>query len=372
MLSFLYSAYDWLLPFLLVLTLLVFFHELGHYAVARWYGVKVETFSIGFGPELFGLTDKHGTRWKFSLVPLGGYVKMFGDANEASAPDQKKIKSMTAKEFSQTLEGKTPAQRIAVSMAGPIANIILTLFFFAVVYTFYGRPSATLTVGNVIPGGAAARAGLQTEDVIQAADGYGLENFQSLKNFIASRPGRTVALTVNRQGHIMNLPIDIESHPISSTKTYGSIGVEPFLERLSPVYAVKESFITVVRMTGQFISLLKNIVTSGKDAKKLGSVLSIAKMSKDSFHKGVFPLLLFMGVLSLNLGVINLLPIPMLDGGHVMFYAYEWIFGRPLPEAALSWFYRIGLFVLIFVMLFTMWNDLERFRIVGFVLNLFK
>ncbi len=366
------TMWGWLLPFLFVLTVLVFIHELGHYLVARWNGVRVEVFSIGFGPSLFSRMDRHGTVWKFSLIPLGGYVKMYGDANEASTPDAQAFLAMTDEERALTLEGKTPLQRILVSIAGPIANIFLTFFLFSVVYMFQGKPSSLPIVGALRDGGVAAQFGIQPGDEIQSINGHTFPNFSSLQNFVMSRPDTQMEIVVDRAGTLKTYSLVSGAHIISSSKKIGTIGIKPTLIQYSPVLALREALFSIADMTQRLLGLLKSIVVSGKGAQNLGSVLSIAKMSKDSFSEGIFPLLSFMAILSLNLGVINLLPVPMLDGGHIVFYLYEYIFGKPIPEKVLSWLYKAGFALLISVMLFTMWNDLMRFKIVSAVVQIFK
>lgn len=364
--------WGWLLPFLLVLTVLVFIHELGHYLVARWNGVRVEVFSIGFGPALLSRMDRHGTIWKFSLIPLGGYVKMYGDANEASTPDAQAFLSMTDEERALTLEGKSPLQRIFVSIAGPVANILLTFLLFSLVYMFHGKPSSLPIVGALKDGSVAAESGIQIGDRIQEINGHTLPNFTALQSFVMSHPDTQMKVAVDRDGMLNTYSFISGSHVISSRKKIGTIGVKPALIRYSPVLALREAVLSIVDMTQKLLKLLKTIVVSGKGAQSLGSVLSIAKMSKDSFLEGIFPLLSFMAILSLNLGVINLLPIPMLDGGHIVFYLYEYIFGKPIPEKMLSWLYKIGFALLISVMLFTMWNDLMRFKIISAIVQFFK
>lgn len=372
LLESLQTMWGWLIPFLLVLTVLVFIHELGHYLVARWNGVRVEVFSIGFGPALLSCMDRHGTVWKFSLIPLGGYVKMYGDANEASTPDAQAFLAMTDEERALTLEGKSPLQRIFVSVAGPIANILLTFLLFSAVYMLQGKPSSLPIVGALREEGVAAKSGVEVGDEIQSINGHTFSTFAALQSFVMSRPNTQMSAVINRSGTLKTYAFVSGSQDISPRKKIGTIGVKPTLIRYSPVLALREALFSIGDMTQRLLGLLKNIIVSGKGAQSLGSVLSIAKMSKDSFSEGIFPLLSFMAILSLNLGVINLLPIPMLDGGHIVFYLYEYIFGKPIPEKVLAWLYKAGFAVLISVMLFTMWNDLMRFKVISAVVQLFK
>ena len=363
---------SWVMPFLLVLTVLVFIHELGHYLVARYNGVKIEVFSIGFGPEIMGWNDSHGTRWKFSLIPLGGYVRMFGDANEASVPDFDRINTLSPDEHSQTLNAKTVWQRMAVSVAGPAANLLLTFFLLSLVFVFVGKSSDQTVIGAVTPGNPAYLAGLQAGDRIVKLNDFTPASFQQMQAYINAHPQESIFVQRERGGVLSTLSVISASLDVGSGKKIGFIGVAPVIMSQSILTAPIEALKSIVRMSGDLLKLLGSVVSSGENASKLGSVLSIAKMSKDSLHGGIFSLFFFMAVLSLNLGVINLLPIPMLDGGHILFYIIEAVRGKPVREKGQNIAYKIGFGVLIFVMLFTLWNDLMRFKIVEYFLNFFK
>lgn len=363
---------SWVLPFLIVLTVLVFIHELGHYLVARYNGVKIEVFSIGFGPEIFGWHDSKGTRWKFSAIPLGGYVRMFGDANEASVPDFDQINTLSAVERDQTLMAKTVWQRMAVSVAGPAANILLTFVLFSAVFFFVGKASDMPVIGAVTPGSAAYQAGLQAGDRILQLNDFTPRSFHEVQTYINSHPDEVISIQREREGQLSTLSVTSGSVEVSSQKKIGFIGISPLMMSQSILSAPVEAMKSIVGMGGDLLKLLGSIVSSGENASKLGSVLSIAKMSKDSLQGGIFSLFFFMAVLSLNLGVINLLPIPMLDGGHMLFYMVEAVTGKPVGEKGQNIAYKIGLGVLIFVMLFTLWNDLMRFKVVEYFLSFFK
>jgi regulator of sigma E protease len=363
---------SWVMPFLIVLTVLVFFHELGHYLVARYNGVKIEVFSIGFGPEIFGWMDSKGTRWKFSLIPLGGYVKMFGDANEASAPAFDQFNALSETDRPHTMMAKTVWQRMAISVAGPLANILLTFVLFSVVFFFIGKASEDPVIGEIVANSAAEKAGLQVDDRILKLDEVTPQSFKEAQAYINSHPGEAIVLQVDRNGSVVQSQITPEAMEVTPTKKIGIIGINPARVKTSLWAAPVEAFLSVGKMTKELLCSLASVVTSKENASKLGSVLSIAKMSKDSLHGGIFSLFFFMAVLSLNLGVINLLPVPMLDGGHLLFYGIEAIRGKPVSEKGQNIAYKIGFGVLIFVMLFTLWNDLTRFRVIEQLLNLFK
>ncbi|MDC0348996.1 RIP metalloprotease RseP [Alphaproteobacteria bacterium] len=366
------SIISWVAPFLVVLTVLVFIHELGHYLVARYNGVKIEVFSIGFGPEIFGWTDSKETRWKFSLIPLGGYVRMFGDANEASAPNFDQLNKLSEQDKNQTLEGKTVWQRMAVSVAGPLANILLTFALLSIFFFSVGKPSDAPVIGIIKAESVAEKAGLESGDRILRMNDFSPNSFKDIQTYINARPDEGMTIQIERQGKMAMYSIVPGVFEISSSKSVGVIGVGPSVVKKSLFEAPVEALRSVGTMSFDLLRMLGSVVSSGKDASRLGSVLSIAKMSKDSFQGGIFPLLFFMAILSLNLGVINLLPIPMLDGGHLLFYIIEAIKGSPVAEKAQEISYRIGFGILIFVMLFTLWNDFSRFKIVEYFLKLFR
>ncbi len=365
------SVLSWVLPFLLVLTVLVFFHELGHYWAARRNGVRVEAFSIGFGPEIFGWKDSHGTRWKFSLIPFGGYVQMFGDANAASLPDYEKNSKLTAQEKSQTLDSKTVWQRIAVSGMGPLANIILAVLFLSIVFYFKGEQSRQPVLGEVLSGSVAQKSGFMPGDRVSSIDGEPVETFRQVQTIIAKNPENPLVFQVTREGTLQTLKVVPQKEQITPKVARGVIGIMPQLMPHGFFDAPLAALKSVVRMSGELLQFLGAAFCSKEDASKLGSVMSIAKMSKDSFQKGIIPLLEFMALLSLNLGVINLIPVPGLDGGHLFFYIVEAIRGKPLSHKIHEISFKIGLGILGVFMLGTLWNDLMRFNVIGSILDFF-
>jgi regulator of sigma E protease len=363
------SVLLWVLPFLLVLTVLVFFHELGHYWAARRNGVRVEAFSIGFGPELFGWKDSHGTRWKFSLIPFGGYVQMFGDANAASLPDFEKNLKLTSAEKKQTLDAKTVWQRIQVSGMGPLANIILAILFLTVVFYVKGEQSTAPLFGEIREGSVAAQAGIQSGDRVLSVNDVPVNTFRQIQNIITKNPGTPLFFQIQRADEQRIITVVPESIQATPKIKIGMIGVMPELVPHSlfgaPIAAVK----SVISMSWELLKFLGAAISSKEDASKLGSVMSIAKMSKDSLEGGIIPLLQFMALLSLNLGVINLIPVPGLDGGHLFFYIIEAIRGKPMSPKVHEISFKIGLGILGVFMLGTLWNDLIRFNVVGSILD---
>lgn len=360
----LYASLVWILPVLVVLTILVFLHELGHYTAARRNGVRVEVFSIGFGPEIFGWTDAHKTRWKFSLIPLGGYVKMFGDGDEASTPDHGKMRSLSPEEKKFTLDGKTIPQRMAVVAAGPIANILVTILCLWAVYMFTGEPKQEAIMGNVVHGGPAWEAGIRPGDRILKFGDIAISSFNQLKRAVHKRPSEHVQITYERKGEVFKHYVQPEDKG-----KYGVIGVQP--ERMPHTFWTSSiaSIKATVRMSIKMLQTFWYFITGKEDSKQIGGLPSIAKMSKDAWSSGFFTLLTFMAILSLNLGIINLLPVPMLDGGHLLFYTIEAIRGKRVNEKAQDIAYKVGFALLISLMIYSHWNDFVRFNFWGYIQN---
>ncbi|HEX2280774.1 MAG TPA: RIP metalloprotease RseP, partial [Thermomicrobiales bacterium] len=360
-------------PFLLILTVLVFVHELGHFWVARRTGVRVEVFSIGFGPELIGFTDRLGTRWKFSALPLGGYVKMFGDSGAASTPGEE-LRSMTPEERDLAFHHKRLGQRAAIVAAGPIANFLFAIICAAILFMSVGRPFTPPEIGSVLPGSAAERAGLQPGDRFVQLDGSRIDAFEEIQRIVQLSPGEPLAARIKRSDDILEMTLVPERH--EETDRFGNIHVVGRLGiaragletvRLNPFEAVVASVEHVFVTTGMILKVVGQMISGSRGADEIGGIVRIAHLSGEVSQVGIVAVVNFMIMLSINLGLINLFPIPMLDGGHLLFYAIEGIRGRPLGERAQEYGFRIGFALVIGLMLFATWNDLVYFRVVHLV-----
>ena len=366
-----------IVPFLAVLTALVFVHEMGHYLVARWNGVRVEVFSIGFGPELFGWNDKTGTRWKFSLIPLGGYVKMFGDANAASMPADG-TEAMSAEDRAVAFPHKRLGQRAAIVAAGPIANFIFAIVVLAGLFSIIGQPFTPAVVGEVLPDSAAAAGGFQPGDKIVAIEGQSIERFEELQRFVALRPGETMTFTVQRDGATIPVTATPERttvpNGLGEDQEIGRLGLRggrPEFTRHDPLTALWQGTRETFAIVNQTFTALGQIIRGDRGTDELGGPIRIAQMSGQAAELGLVTVIHFAAMLSINLGLINLFPIPMLDGGHLLFYAIEAVRGRPLGERAQEYGFRIGLALVLTLMVVVTWNDLLRLDgLVNFVKGL--
>lgn len=374
--EFLGGLWTYVIPFLVVLTVLVFVHELGHYWVARRNGVRIETFSIGFGPELFGRTDKAGTRWKFSAIPLGGYVKMFGDADAASTPSGA-VRSMTPAEREVSFFHKRLGQRAAIVAAGPIANFLFAIIGLALLFSIYGQPFTPADIGSVQPESAAAQAGMLPGDVIVEVDGQPIERFEEVQQIVRFNQGTPLALVVQRDGQ--RLPIDVTpqvttvTDRMGNSHTIGLLGIGRAgmeYRRHDPLTALWQAGRETVNLTVGTLGAVGQMIGGSRGTEELGGPLRIAQMSGEVAQSGIVALIWFMAILSVNLGLINLFPIPMLDGGHLLFYAVEAIRGKPLGDRAQEYGFRIGLALVLTLMVFATWNDLVHLRVVDFFRDL--
>ena len=366
------SFLQYVLPFLLILSVVVFVHEFGHYWVARRNGVRVEVFSIGFGPELFGRTDGHGTRWKFCLIPLGGFVKMLGDADAASAT----VDTTKARD-PDSFPGKSVWQRMAIVAAGPGANFVFAVVALAILFVVSGRPFTPAEVGQVQPGSPAEAAGLQPGDRITAVDGSPIASFEELQAVVRDSAGTPLLFGIERAGQ----PLEVTVTPAMSELVdrfgnqhqVGLIGVSRAgveFRRSSPVTAVVDAFRETGRMIGGTLYALGEMIMGYRSTDELGGPLRIAQMSGEIASDGLVPVIWFTAVLSINLGLINLFPIPMLDGGHLVLYGIEALRGRPLTERSQEIAFRFGLAMVLSLMVFATWNDLVHLRIVEFFAGL--
>jgi regulator of sigma E protease len=361
-------------PFLVALTLLVFVHELGHYSVAKWCKVKVEVFSIGFGPELYGWNDKAGTRWKISVIPLGGYVKMFGESEavvELKGNDDKE-RLMTDEEQKVSFYHKTLLQRASIVFAGPLINFIFAVFAFACLFVFMGVPELDTDkqlaiVGDVLPASSADLGGLQAGDQIVKIDDNNITYFKKLQEIVRSRPNTEISVKILRNGKNINLKFVTGSKVTKkSDGTVGNIGLLGISVRRGEVKysqktlaeAVSLGFERTYLFTVRILSYIGDIFTAKQSADQLGGILRIAQISGQVAELGIASFISFLAVLSINLGLINLFPIPLLDGGHLAFYAIEAIRGQPLTQKAQEYGFRIGLGLVGGLFLFVTWNDL--------------
>lgn len=368
-LNYIQMPFGYLLPFLVALTIIVFIHELGHFLVARWCGITVEVFSIGFGREIYGWNDRHGTRWKICWLPLGGYVKFEGDANPTSlpqaAPEASTIRS------AGNFHGKPVWRRAAVVAAGPIANFLLAVAIFASVFMLVGIPMNEARVEKVLPGTAAEKAGIKPGDLFTAVDGQKIASFSELQQAIWTRGGEQLTVVIDRQGTVLTLQlvpdIKIESDGFGGTIKIGLLGVQraadsgaSSAQRLSPLAAVSRG----VEETGRIISItfkyLGKLITGNESSKQIGGAISIAKGAGDAASSGIMRFATYVAFLSVSVGLINLFPIPMLDGGHLVYYAIETALGKPLGQQAQEWGFRVGLSLVAMLMAFGFWNDLTR------------
>lgn len=359
----------YIIPFLFVLTIVVFFHELGHFLVARWTGVKVLTFSLGFGPELAGFNDRRGTRWKISAIPLGGYVKFFGDDTEASTPSTSTLAAMTAEEREGSFHHKSVARRAAIVAAGPFANFILAILIFACLFTFYGKPSTTARVDKIEANSAAAAAGFQVGDVVTAIDGTAISSFTDMQRIVSINAGDALTFTVKRGDTTVQLHGTPElrevKDPFGNAHKLGVLGItratapgDIVTEKVNPATAVwlgvKETWFVIDRT----LAYIGGIFTGREAADQVGGPLRIAQISGQVATIGIAALIHLAAVLSISIGLLNLFPVPLLDGGHLLFYAVEAVRGRPLSERAQEMGFRIGLGLVLMLMVFATYNDI--------------
>lgn len=356
--------------FIVIISVIVFIHEFGHYWVAKKCGVRVEAFSIGFGPEVWGWLDKSGTRWKISAFPLGGYVKMFGDEGAASTPDSKKMKKLTPAEEKVAFHTQSLIKKSAVVSAGPIANFLLAIIILTFFFSQYGRPETTPEVGEVMEGSAAEEAGLKSGDIIIRLDGADISRFQDIQNIATLSPNIEMPITYIHNNQEINgviTPRLSESEDLFGNKIkVGILGIRSGkveYKEMSLTQAIGAGFTETYSISARTMKALGQMITGQRDSSEISGILRIAEYSGQSVDKGVNTILWFMAILSINLGLINLFPIPMLDGGHLMFYAVEAASGRPLAERVQEYAFRVGFILLIMLMVFATYNDLKHFDI---------
>ncbi len=450
------------LPFLIVLTIVVFFHELGHFMVARYYGVKVTDFSIGFGKEIYGFYDKHGTRWRFAWLPLGGYVKFVDDDNAASVPDADAAAKLSPEDQNGSFHSKPLSHRAAVVAAGPIANFILAIVIFGGIYTFVGETISEPRIGAVVADSVAEKAGFKEGDLIKSIDGAAIDSFSdmqrivsvnantqlsfvidrndrelilpftprkqkikdrfgndidiallqvqrfiepsigavvkgsvadkagfhdsdrilrigdtpihsfnTMQRIVSESPGKLLTFLVLREGKDISLTVTPASAEITDSsgtkKTIGRLGVHSprgnLKKKYNPVMAVWKGTKETYFIVDQTLSYLGKIIVGRESADQLGGPIRIAQISSQAASVGILPLINLIAVLSVSIGLINLFPIPMLDGGHLLFYMFEAIKGKPLSERTREYGFRIGLALVLMLMIFATLNDLIHIKV---------
>ncbi|MSO97815.1 MAG: RIP metalloprotease RseP [Rhodospirillaceae bacterium] len=361
--------------FLVTLSIVVFVHEFGHFIIARRNGVRCESFSIGFGPELFGFNDKHGTRWKFSAIPLGGYVKMFGEGETMLVVEgggqvaDAEPRELTAEEKAVSFKHKSLLQRAAIVFAGPAANFVFAILVFWVVFLLAGRPITEPIIGQVVAGSAAEKAGFLPGDKILSVDGTTVERFEDIQRIVAMAHGAPMSFDVEREG--AELSIEAQPRIIDDTDGFGNAtkrallgisasGEKRRIEQPGLVQALGWSIGQTYTVVDSTFVAIGQMINGQRGTEDLGGPIRIAKYSGQAARSGWGNFVIFMAILSVNLGLINLFPVPLLDGGHLLFYAIEAVCGRPLPERIQEWGLRIGLALVLLLMVFVTWNDIVQ------------
>jgi regulator of sigma E protease len=357
------------LAFLSVLTVVVFIHELGHFLVARWCGVHVTTFSIGFGREIWGFNDRKGTRWRIAWIPLGGYVKFMDDDNAASAPSHDALRNMTDEQRRSSFHAKPVWQRAAVVAAGPAANFLLAIAIFAAGFTLYGVRSTAPRVDEVIASSPAAKAGFEAGDVILSIDGRPIRAFNDVLRRVTTSGGREMTVEVDRRGQTVALKVtpqlDEFKDELGNVQSVWRVGIRQRStpeqvreERVGPIAAVGLATKETSFIITSTLSYLADVVTLRQKPDQLGGPVRIADVAGKVAQRSVFDLIYLAAFISVSVGLVNLFPIPLLDGGHLVFYAIEAIRGRPLSERTQELSFRIGMAVVLTIMMFSMFNDL--------------
>ncbi|MFY9895690.1 MAG: RIP metalloprotease RseP [Xanthobacteraceae bacterium] len=359
----------YVIPFVFVLSLVVFFHELGHFLVARRCGVRIMVFSIGFGPEIVGFDDRYGTRWKISAIPLGGFVKFFGDDNAASVPDTARIAAMDVQERAQSFAFQPVYKRAAIVVAGPLANFVLAIVIFAGVFMLYGKQTMSARVDSVLPDSAAAAAGFKPGDLVVAIDGRPIDNFAEMQRLVSTSAGETLTITVDRDGVQQVLKATPALKEVKdnfgNVQRIGVLGISRSmapedlkLHPVSPPRAIWMSVQETWSVIDRTLGYIGGVIVGREAANQLGGPIRIAQMSGQVASFGFVPLIQLAAVLSVSIGLLNLFPIPLLDGGHLLFYAIEALRGRPLSERAQEVGFRIGLAIVLMLMIFATFNDI--------------
>jgi len=363
------GVFGYLVPFLFVLSLVVFVHELGHFLVARLCGVRILVFSIGFGPELVGFNDRQGTRWKVAAIPLGGYVKFFGDENAGSVPDERVLESMPEGDRARSYHFQPVYKRAAIVVAGPLANFLLAIVIFAAIFGIYGKQTLSARVDSVQAGSAAAAAGFQQGDVVVAINGEAIDNFADMQRIVSDSAGEALNVKVDRDGSqiVLKATPDLKEvkDNFGNVHRMGILGIsrsttpgDVKYQAVSPIQAIgmgaQETWFVVDRT----LSYIGGVIVGREAADQLGGPIRIAQISGQVATIGFVALIHLAAVLSVSIGLLNLFPIPLLDGGHLLFYSIEAVRGRPLSERAHEVGFRIGLAIVVMLMIFATFNDI--------------
>jgi len=372
---------SYIIPFLVLILVVVFIHEYGHYYFAKRYGVGVTDFSIGFGKEMFGWNDKSGTRWKICVIPLGGYVKFFGDRNVYSQADNEKIIKEYSKEDQDKLFVLKPLyQRALIVFGGPLANFLLAILIFFSVYTFAGKDFTPAVINEVQKDSPAMVAGLKDNDIVVSIDGNEVTSIMEVSKYIMMSTDEFINFTVNR--YDQNLTFRVKPNIVEGEDNLGNkiskrmIGIklgaynnEVNHVKLGPTKALFYAINEVYYVSTSSLKYIGSMLTGNGDTSQLGGPIRIAKISGQVAEFGILPFISLMAYISISLGLINLFPIPMLDGGHLMFYGIEKVLGRPLSQKTQEGFFRIGMFLLLSLMFFTTFNDLKDVGLFKFFNN---
>ena len=378
MLHILELARHYALPFLIVISIVVFVHEFGHYWVARRCGIRVLTFSLGFGPEIFGWNDKWGTRWKVSWIPMGGYVKMFGDADPASTPDPT-VHAMNEEEKKVAFFHQHVDKRIAVVFAGPAFNYIFAVIVLAFLFALQGQPYSPPNVSQVTENSAAALGGMKVGDHVLSVDKENVDRFEDIKRIVALNAGTPMPVEVERNGDKITLTVTPEITTITdrfgSEHKIGRIGImseKLEYQKWPPLRAIKEAVRETWNISTGTLRAIGQMIMGTRGTEELGGPLRIAEMSGHVAEDGVASLILLMALLSINLGLINLFPVPLLDGGHIAYYLYERFRGKPLSETWQENGARVGMALVLSLMVFATWNDLVHLKVIAYLRGLFS
>ena len=363
-----WTVLTWIVPFLFVLGVVVFVHEMGHFLVARYFGVAVDAFSIGFGPELFGFNDRHGTRWRVAAIPLGGYVKFKGDENAASMPSREELNRLSEEERRGNFHAKPVAQRAAVVADGPIANFILAIVILTFWFMFVGKPILEPRVETVEAGSAAEAGGIKPGDLIVGIAGSRVQSFDEVQRVVMLNADTELDVTVQRDGQ--ELPLKATPRLKETKDRFGNVmkigllGIgrptkpdDVRIEYYGPVMAFGHSLSETYFWMKQPLVFIQKLVSGQADADQLGGPIRIAQLSREVASVSIVELFRWIAIISINIGLLNLFPIPLLDGGHLLFYGIEAIRGRPLSERTLEIGFRIGFALVIMLMIFATRND---------------